>query len=156
MKKELTFWVWLREIVLFLLMWPIFLVILIDKLFEPYNPDVTLKSIILWLYLILGWYPPYRIYRTRMKDYVFPKNDKPYSILKEIGLFILIWPIVPIFFMLIDQAISSLFQTTFPSFDIIVAGLMLVGWVLALVLFLFRRKSYLGFIFADKNLDKKF
>ena len=157
MQKQLTFWIWFREICIFLLFWPIFPVFLWGKIIggDGYATDNGFAIVFFWLYLILGWYLAYRIFCERTKNYIFPKKDNPYSLLKEIGLFILIWPIIPILSLLIDQLISSAFQTTFPTLDIFVTGLMLLGWLLALILFLFRRKSYLGTIFKNKNLESK-
>jgi len=156
MQKKLTVWIWLREIIIFCFFWPFLPLLALGKIIEDAEGmKHSILSYISWLvllYFLFGWYLAYRIYRERIKDYLPPIKKKPYSIRKEIGLFIFIWPILPILLLIVAHLLNITFQITSSVLENLITFLLLFGWGLALCVFLYRRKYYLNTQLTDSNV----
>ena len=140
MQKQLNFWIWFGNVILSLLIWP-FAPLWISRIgilnFLPGRLIIALA----FLYIFFGWYLTYRFYHYRMKNYVFPKKNKPYSVLKGIGIFLLIWPGVSILLTLIDTWVNSFYQTSlFYVLELYSRG---YGWMLAICVVCWHRNCSL-------------
>ena len=144
MTKKMTAWVKLREILIFLLIWPILpLIITNSGLLNTFYGSFTYVLIILmFIYNFLGWYIAARVYAYRTKKYAKPENQI-YSLKKEIGFFILIWPVGPILTYVGLYLIEFTFQVdNIAIFMGITTYWLMFGWGLALYIYNRRRKKY--------------
>ena len=144
MQKQLTAWVQFREILIFLLIWPIFPVI-ISQINQHFAYDLGLYMLV---YNLLGWYVAARVYAYRIKKYVKPETEqKPYSLKKEIGIFLFIWPIIPILIYIATYIFVLFFHSIFISnfadiFMMIGSYWLAFGWGMAIYIYNRRRKNY--------------
>ena len=146
MTKELTAWVKFREIIIFLFIWPVLPSIITGSniLSTFYGKFADVLIILMFIYGYFGWYIAARIYTYRIQNMPQQKIKKSvYSLKKEIGLFLLIWPIAPILIFKGTYFIGFVFRTM-PN-DILMQCVFywfMSGWGAALYIYNKRYKEY--------------
>lgn len=165
MAKQFTTWIKIREILIFFLIWPVLPIIVTkSRILYVFHGNIALDWLGL-LYYFAGWYIGMRVYRYRTKQYVKTESiSTTYSLKKEIGLFLLIWPITPILIYCINYFIWFYLGPANPLevnliafmglFSITAVFWFMFGWPLAFFIYYKRRKNYFKDHVEEKNITK--
>ena len=163
MTPKMTTWIKFREILIFLLIWPVLpLIITTSGLLNMFYGSFTyVLTILMLVYNFLGWYIAARVYRYRTKPYLKTENiSTDYSLKKEIGLFLLIWPIAPILIYCMNFFYAFYLQSSnkfalISVFSTIAVFWFMYGWTIALAIYYHRRKKYFKDHIENNKLKDK-